>query len=339
MMIELNQMTAMLSGIPRYKLLHAPTLLQRLERTESALNHPGLYVKREDLMPIAMGGNKLRSLEFWIGAALQEKADVLLVAGTPMSNLCRLTAAAASMAGLECIVYHNAPDGPAARRASFLNRIFGASVHFLGAMDDPQRTNQVEHAASVLRRQGRRPYVVGNVALGALGYVHAAEELYAQSQSPGVSIRHVMLPGSMGPTEAGFIFGNALLGYPFDVHLVSVEYGQAELTACVRRAYAAIVNLVGADAPEFDESRVHYHMDFLGTGYARPTPRGEEAILAFARTEGIVLEHIYTAKTFACFLDFARPHVFRATEPACVIHTGGVPSLFAQFEEFRSVPL
>jgi 1-aminocyclopropane-1-carboxylate deaminase/D-cysteine desulfhydrase-like pyridoxal-dependent ACC family enzyme len=143
----------------------------------------------------------------------------------------------------------------------------------------------------------------------------------------------------MGPTEAGFIFGNALLGYPFDVHLVSVEYGQTELSARIRRAYDAIVNLVGSDAPDFDDSRVHYHMDFLGPGYAHPTPQGEEAILTFARTEGIVLEHIYTAKTFACFLDFARRHVFPATEPACVIHTGGLPSLFDQFEQFRSIPL
>jgi 1-aminocyclopropane-1-carboxylate deaminase/D-cysteine desulfhydrase-like pyridoxal-dependent ACC family enzyme len=152
-------------------------------------------------------------------------------------------------------------------------------------------------------------------------------------------IRHVMLPGSMGPTEAGFIFGNALLGYPFDVHLVSVEFGEAELSSCVRRAYDAIVKLVGRGAAEFDDTRVHYHMGYLGGGYACPTPQGEEAILTFARTEGIVLEHIYTAKTFACFLDFARRHVFRPTEPTCVIHTGGVPSLFAQFEEFRSITL
>lgn len=331
--------TMMLPEFPRYELLSDPTLLQRLERTETALNHPGLYVKRDDLMPIAMGGNKLRSLEFWLGAALREHADVVLVAGTPLSNLCRLTAAAASMAGLDCIVFHNAADEPAARRASFLNRIFGASVRFLGRMDEPQRTKEVEHAALELQLQGRRPYIVGNAAIGALGYVRAAEELFAQSRRLDVGIRHVMLPGSMGPTEAGFIFGNALLGHPFDVHLVSVEYAKAELSACVERVYEAIMKLVGKDAPQFDDTRIHYHMDYLGGGYACPTPQGEEAILTFARTEGIVLEPIYTAKTFACFLDFARRRVFRAAEPVCVIHTGGVPSLFAQFEAFRSLSL
>ena len=331
------QTATMRPDFPRYELLRDPTLLQRLERTEAALQHRSLYIKRDDLMPIAMGGNKLRSLEYWLGAALQQQADVLLVAGTPMSNLCRLTAAAASMAGLDCIVYHNAADEPAARSASFLNRIFGASVRFIGLMDEAQRTQAVEHAASELQRKGRRPYIVGNAALGALGYVRAAEELFAQSRQLDHGIRHVMLPGSMGTTEAGLIFGNALLGYPFDVHLVSVEYPEAELRACVRLAYEAVAKLVGKGAPQFDDARIHYHMDYLGSGYACPTPQGEKAILTLARTEGIVLEHVYTAKTFACFLDFAHRGVFPAAEPACVIHTGGVPALFSQFELFRSV--
>jgi len=329
----------MLAEFPRYELLRDPTLLQRLERTEAALQHRGLYTKRDDLMPIAMGGNKLRSLEFWLGAAFQEHADVLLVAGTPMSNLCRLTAAAASIAGLECIVFHNAVDEPASRRASFLNQIFGASVRFIGLMDEAHRMQAVEHAAADLQLQGRRPYIVGDAAIGALGYVRAAEELFAQSRGLDLGIRHVMLAGSMGTTEAGLIFGNALLGYPFDVHLVSVEYQEAELSACVQRAYAAVAKLVGESAPDFDDARIHYHMDHLGGGYACPTPEGEEAILRLARTEGIVLEHIYTAKTFACFLDLARRHVFPDGEPVCVIHTGGVPALFSQFEIFRSVTL
>jgi 1-aminocyclopropane-1-carboxylate deaminase/D-cysteine desulfhydrase-like pyridoxal-dependent ACC family enzyme len=328
-----------LPEFPRYRLLREPTLLQRLERTQAALGHPGLYVKRDDLMPIAMGGNKLRSLEFWLGAALQEKSDVLLVAGTAGSNLCRLTAAAASMAGLDCIVYHNSADDPAARRASFLNRIFGAAIHFIGPMNEQQRSSAVLQAASKLALQGRRPYIVGDVATGALGYVRAAEELFAQSGSMEAGIRHVMLPGSMGPTEAGFILGNALLGYPFDVHLVSVEYGEAALSACVKSSYDAVRKLIGGGAPEFDGTRVHYHMGFLGAGYACPTPEGEQAILTFARTEGIVLEHIYSAKTFACFLDLVRRRAFPATEPVCVIHTGGVPSLFMQFDEFRTIPV
>lgn len=328
-----------LADFPRYELLRQPTLLQSLQRTEAALRRPGLYVKRDDLMAIAMGGNKLRSLEYWLGAAQQMQADIVLVAGTALSNLCRLTAAAASMAGLECIVFHNTPNDSPARRASFLNRIFGASVRYLGAIDEQQRTHAVEAAAADLVRHGRRPYIVGDPALGALGYVRAAEELYAQRRDTETPIRHVFLPGSMGTTEAGFILGNALLGYPFEVHLVSVEYHEAELRERVRIIHGAAAALIGADGVAFEDARVRYHMGFRGAGYAHPTPEAERAILSFARTEGLVLEPIYSAKTFACFLELARRRALPASEPMCVIHTGGVPSLFDQFESFRELPL
>jgi len=328
-----------LPELPRYELLQAPTPLQRLERTEAALQRPGLYVKRDDLMPIALGGNKLRSLEYWLGAALRERADVVLVAGAPISNLCRLTAAAASMAGLECIVLHNAPSEPAARRASFLNRIFGASVRYLGAIDEQQRAQAIQQAAAELRAKGRRPYIIGDIALGALGYVRAAQELFDQCREPNTHIRHVLLPGSMGPTEAGFALGNALLGYPFEVHLVSVEYPQPELATRVRSSYQAAAALIVGDAPALDERRIHYHMDYLGAGYACPSPESEQAILRFARTEGILLEHIYSAKTFACFLELASSGMLGAEEALCVFHTGGVPALFSQFESFRTLPL
>ena len=331
-----------LPELPRYELLQTPTLLQRLERTERALRRPNLYVKRDDLMPIAMGGNKLRSLEYWLGAALRQQADVVLVAGAPISNLCRLTAAAASMAGLECIVLHSGVEDPPARRASFLNRLFGASVRYLGAVDELRRAQAVEQTAAELRKQGRRPYIIGDEGLGALGYVRAAQELFDQCRQNDPQVRHVLLPGSMGPTEAGFALGNALLGHPFEVHLVSVEYALSELAARLSRCYraaAALMQTAAADAPPLDERRIHYHMDYLGAGYARPSPESEAAILWFARTEGILLEHIYSAKTFACFLDLARGGTLGSDEAVCVFHTGGVPALFTQFESFRTLPL
>lgn len=323
----------------RYQLLDQPTPLQRLQRTEGTLRRPGLYVKRDDLMGIAMGGNKLRSLEYWLGAAQQMNADLLLVAGTALSNLCRLTAAAASMAGLECIVLHNAPDDPQTRRASFLNRVFGASVRFLGPIDEQRRAEAVEAAATELRQQGRRPYIVGDPALGALGYVRAAQELASQCRELSEPIRHVFLPGSMGTTEAGFVLGNTLLGQPFEVHLVSVEYSEAELRERVRTIYQSAAARFAIDAAPFDDARVRYHMDFRGAGYALPTPEAEQAILGFARTEGLLLEPIYSGKTFACFLDLARRHALAAGEPMCIIHTGGMPSLFSQFESFRELRL
>lgn len=322
---------------PRYDLVKAPTPLQRLTGFERKLGRPGLYMKRDDLMEIGLGGNKLRSLEFWLGAALLERADIVLVAGGATSNLCRLTAAAASMAGLGCVIIHNAEDTPANRERSFLNRLFGAATRFIGPVGEDERGAATKAAAEELSRQGRAPYIVGDAVLGALGYVLAAFELQEQSQRESAPLRHVVLAGSMGPTEAGFIFGNAMLGHPFQVHLVSVEYGQAELEARIRRIYDGIGERTGLAIGRLDQAPLHYHMAHLGGGWGVATRESEAAIVAFARTEGILVEHVYTAKTCAGFLDLVADGTIPPDEPACVLHTGGTASLFAQREQFRTV--
>ena len=322
---------------PRYGLLNGPTALQRLSRFERKLGRPGLYMKRDDQMEVGLGGNKLRSLEFWLGAACRQRADIVLVAGGATSNLCRLTAAAASIAGLDCVIIHNAEDSPANRERSFLNRLFGAETRFIGPVGEEERGAAMKAAAEELKRQGRVPYIVGDAVLGALGYVLAAFEMHEQSQRESVPLRHVFLAGSMGPTEAGFIFGNAMLGHPFRVHLVSVEYEQAELAARICRIYDGLGQRTGLAVDGLDQAPLHYHMDHLGGGWGVPTPESEAAILSFARTEGILVEHVYTAKTCAGFLDLVASGDIPRGEPACILHTGGTASLFSQREQFQTV--
>ncbi|MGO4170795.1 1-aminocyclopropane-1-carboxylate deaminase/D-cysteine desulfhydrase [Bosea sp. TAF32] len=321
----------------RHVLLDTPTPLQRLHRFEEKLARPGIYAKRDDLMPIALGGNKLRSLEYWLGDALRQKADILLVGGGASSNLCRLTAAAASLVGLDCLVLHNAADTQENRQASFLNRLFGAELRFLGPVDESQRNAALAAAAAELARQGRTPYIVGDPVLGAMGYVRAAFELHEQSQGEEAPIKHVFLAGSMGPTEAGFLFGNALLGHPFRIHLVSVEYALTELAGRVRAIYEGLRERTGLDVDSLEAAPLHYHMGYLGDGWGAPTPASEAAILSFARTEGILIEHVYTAKTCACFLERVADGGIAGGEPACVLHTGGTAALFSQFSLFRTL--
>ena len=322
---------------PRFVLLDQPTPLQRIPRMQERLNHPCLFVKRDDHMTLALGGNKVRSLEFWLGRARAEGADILLVGGGANSNLCRLTAAAAAMAGLDCVVLHNSAPTHAGRYESFLNSVLGAEVRFLGDIDEAGRAQALSAAAATLRNQGRTPYVVGDAIVGALGYVRAAAELLAQSRAAGIPLRHVFLPGSMGTTEAGFIFGNALLGHPFEVHLVSVEYDQAELAARIDRITRGLAEHTGLAREAVMDGHIHYHMDFLGEGYNKPTPACEQAILSFARMEGILLEHTYTGKTFAGFMAMVQEGLFPRDEGVCAVHTGGVPALFSQYEMFDSI--
>lgn len=313
---------------PRLPLLHGPTRLQSLPRLAARLGaDKGLFVKRDDQMGIAIGGNKLRSLEFWLGAAQAEGADILLVGGTATSNLCRLAAAAAAISDLECLILHNSDKSDISLGASALSHVFGARRRFLGAVDESARATALAAEAEALCNAGRRPYVIGDAATGALGYALCAAELLAQDRAQGAGISDVFLPGSMGPTEAGFLFGNALLDAPYRVHLVSVEYDEAELRRRIADIWAALCRLTGL-SPALPPYRVD--MRWLGAGYGAPTPAADAALVEFARCEGLLLEEVYTAKTFAAFRAFAAAG--EADGAVCAIHTGGVPALFAQLD-------
>lgn len=318
---------------PRLTLLHGPTRLQPLPAISAALGGEagiGLFVKRDDEMGVAIGGNKLRSLEFWLGAARAEGADIVLVGGMASSNLCRLTAAAAAISGFECLILYNSDESDISLRQSALSRVFGARLRFLGAVDEDARGQALRAEAAALRRAGRRPYVIGEPATGALGYALCTAELLAQDRETGAGIGDVFLPGSMGPTEAGFLFGNALLGAPYQVHLVSVEYPEAELRARIASIWSGLCELTGL-VPALPDYRVH--MGWLGDGYGAPTAAADAAIAEFAQREGLLLEEVYTAKTFAAFRAHAAERAASGTGGAvCAIHTGGVPALFDQLD-------
>lgn len=316
--------------MPRTRLLDGPTPLQRMRRIEALTGHSGVWVKRDDAMPLGLGGNKLRSLEFWVGEALERRCDVLLVAGRAVSNQCRLTAAAAARCGLDCIVLHD-DDPPAEWTGNvLLNRLFGADVRFLGPVGEHARGQALDAVAAELTAAGRKPYIVGDPVLGALGYVVGALELHEQAFAAGAGLRHVVLPGSMGPTEAGFLFGSAMLGCPFEVHLVSVEYEIPELKQRIARIFRAIAERTGTRPAGDPGDATHYHDAWLGEGYARPTAAALQAIRTFAAEEALLLETTYTSKTFAAMMDLIASGAIPPDEPVCAVHTGGIPALFQQ---------
>jgi 1-aminocyclopropane-1-carboxylate deaminase/D-cysteine desulfhydrase-like pyridoxal-dependent ACC family enzyme len=328
-MTAADPIDAALGGLPRFPLLAGPTRLQRLARLEARLGaRAALFVKRDDEMGVAIGGTKLRGLEFVLGEALAQGADTLVVAGGAPSNQCRLAAAAAAIAGLRCLVLVSDEETPETRALSFLSRLYGAEVRFLGRVDEGARAERAREAAAALAASGARPYLAGDPVTGALGAMLLAGELHAQAPD----VRHVFVAGSMGPTEAGFVFGNRLIGAPFAVHLVSVEYGEAELRARLDGVLGGLAARLRVEAPARPGDLV-VDMGELGAGYALPTPASEDAILALARAEGLLIEHTYTAKTFAGMLRWAAG----SREPAVFVHTGGVPALFGQLGLFRTL--
>lgn len=314
-------------NFPRVSLVNSPTPLEPLHRIGAEIGHKALFVKRDDVMALGLGGNKLRSLEFWIGEALERECDTLLVAGQPVSNQCRLTAAAAAKVGLACVILHNAEPPARIEGNLLLNHLFGAEICYLGPMDESARQEAAEEKADELRKAGRRPYIVGDPLLGALGYIVAAEEFLHQASEAVGSFDHVVIPGSMGPTEAGFLYGLLRGGFAGQVHVISVEYGADEMAARIEAIVAKLVEKLGA--PDVELAKIaRYDDSFLGPGYGVTTHAATEAIRRFATSEALLLEPTYTAKPFAALLSMVEDGLIPGNAPVCALHTGGVPSLF-----------
>ena len=268
-----------------------------------------------------------------LGDALSQGADTIVTAGGLQSNLCSLTAAACAKTGLRCVLVHDDLPPREPQGNMLLNRLFGARSEFIGKKTEKERSEAVSEVAAGLRAKGMHPYVIENGAstpVGALGYVRAAYEVLEQSLSLGVGLKEVVMVGAMGGTASGFVFGTALLGHPFHVHIISVEYAEGELRERILGLVEGIHRLTGLTPPVAPEEVMTIHDGYLGGGYAVPTPESLRMVRDLPRLEGIFVENVYTAKTLAGMVGLVRQGIIPGSEDACFVHTGGMGALFAQ---------
>lgn len=328
-----------LAQAPRVPLGTWPTPIHRLARIERQLGCEGVYIKRDDMTGLGLGGNKVRSLEFILADALAQRADTIFAAGPQQSNLCMLVASACAKLGLRCVLVCNGDPPPTETGNLLLNRLLGAEVHFIGHTGEPEcivrdvraaRVNELELECSA---SGGHPYAVKNGATtghGALGYANAVLELCAQCGAENIALRHIFAPGGNGGVAAGLVYGNALLGFPFEVHIISVEDDAATLTANIANTIAQTVEITGL-AFEYEVPRACRVIDaYRGGGWGCNTQESEAMVLQFARMEGVFVENIYTSKVLVGMLDLLRSGA--VSGPSCFIHTGGTGSLFSQYE-------
>jgi L-cysteate sulfo-lyase len=322
-----------LARFPRVRLTHAPTPLEPMGNLSRLLGGPALWIKRDDCTGLASGGNKTRKLEYLIGEALAKKADVVITQGATQSNHARQTAAAAAKFGLACEILLEDRTGYTHedyRKSGnvILDRLLGANIRHVPAGTDMDAA--MAQLAAELSAAGRRPYVIpggGSNPVGALGYVTCALELAEQANAVGLDIDLLVhATGSTG-TQAGLLAGleGSRAGIPvLGIGVRAPKPVQEEKVYSLAARTAELLGVPGAVARD----RVVANCDYVGAGYGLPTPGMMEALELVARTEGILLDPVYSGKAMAGLIDLVRKGQFTKGQNVVFLHTGGSVGLF-----------
>ena len=318
-----------LTRFPRLEFIGAPTPLEYLPRFSDYIGRD-IFIKRDDVTPLAMGGNKLRKLEFLAADALREGADTLVTAGAIQSNHVRQTAAVAAKLGLNCVALLENPMGTKAENyLSNGNRLlldlFNTQVEMCDALTDPNA--QLAELATRIEAQGFRPYVIpvgGSNALGALGYVESALEI-AQQCEGAVSISSVVVASGSAGTHAGLAVGLEQVMPDAELIGVTVSRKVADQLPKVVTLQQEIARSLELTA----HAGITLWDDYFAPAYGIPNDEGMEAVKLLARLEGILLDPVYTGKAMAGLIDGISQKRFKDEGPILFVHTGGAPALFA----------
>lgn len=329
-----------LGKIPRIGLGEYPTPLGELRRLSALLGGPRIFIKREDLVGIALGGNKVRKLEYALAEAQAQGATAIVTSGATQSNHVRLTIACANRLGLKTFVVLRGERPAFPTGNLLLDHILGAAeIHWVDPKNFATREELVratearaEELAAELRHRGEVPYVIPNGCKplhSALAYAGCVLELLEQMRAMNLAPDAIVTACGTAGTQTGLILGSLLFAQG-QIRVVGISVsGKAEsLKERIRRNLEEALRFLGVNI-SVPEGAIEVHDDYVGPGYAVPTPQMREAVEFLARTEGILLDPVYTGKAMAGLLDLVRRGAFKAEENVVFLHTGGVPALFA----------
>ncbi len=323
-----------LARFPRRRYTPGWTPIEKLERLSALLGGPDIYIKRDDLLGLAGGGNKTRKLEFLVADALAQGADTLVTCGAVQSNHCRLTLAAAAKEGLKCrlVLEERVPDSynPDATGNNFLFRLLGVEAITV-VKSGVDLAAAMQKVADEVAALGRKAYVIpggGSNPIGALGYVSCAEEILAQTHDLGLRLDQIVCASGSTGTHAGLICG--LVGNNSHIPLTGINVRRTRLEQepnvhKLAQETAALLGIPGGIPRE----AITALGDWVGPGYSLPTPEMVEAVRMLARVEGILLDPVYTGKAMAGLLALVRGGTFKAGQRVLFVHTGGAPALYA----------
>ena len=322
-----------LTKFPRRRYTVGYTPIEKMENLTKLLGGPELYIKRDDLLGLAGGGNKTRKLEFVVAEALAAGADTLITCGAVQSNHCRLTLAAAKKEGLNCrlVLEERVPGSydPEASGNNFLFKLLGVEkIRVVKGGSD--MVAEMEKEAADLADEGRKGFVVlggASSPTGALGYVSCAQEFLTQAFEMDTRFDHFVCASGSAGTHAGVVTG--IWGSNANVPVTGISVSrktepQTDLVHALVKETAAKLGV----AQDIPRDKVVVFDQYVGPGYSLPTESMAEAVMLFARHEAILLDPVYTGKTAAGLIDLCRQGYFKKGEKVIFLHTGGSPGLY-----------
>jgi D-cysteine desulfhydrase family pyridoxal phosphate-dependent enzyme len=327
-------MTALAASLARVALGTFPTPLEHAPRLTKALGGPSIWIKREDMSGLALGGNKTRQLEVLMADALAEGADTVVVTAAAQSNFCRTTAAAAAKLGLRAVLLLRGAASEPRVGNLLLDELLGAEIEFIATTDpyDPAVPARLDAIVQRLRAEGRHPkllHVVGAAGtLAAAAYVPFAEELTGQFAANGIAPSAIYVTAGSGLTMAGLSAGLAALGSPARVIGVSAQQNADFLRPIVHRRAGEVAALLGLTA-KLEAADIEIDDTQLGAGYGVATEATVRTIELAARTEALLLDPVYTGKCMAGLIAHIEAGRWTRDHTVVFVHSGGAPGLFA----------
>jgi 1-aminocyclopropane-1-carboxylate deaminase/D-cysteine desulfhydrase-like pyridoxal-dependent ACC family enzyme len=322
-----QQIRECIATLPRLDIALKNTPLEEARNLSRTLGGPRIFVKRDDLTGVALGGNKLRNLEFRLAHAMKDEPDTVIVGLDLQSNSARQTVGACNKLGLKTILVLEGMRPNNVQGNLLVDYLLGADVHF--AVDQREQRAMLDSLAAQVRGNGGRPHILNDNPMfdvaSAVAYLEVALEVVEQLADRGLEPDSFYMSSS-GKGSAGIMLAQKLLGAGFAMQAIcaTAEFDLPSRTA--RIANEAIAAL-GLDI-EIAEHEVVNTDAFVGKGYGLPSDAGDEAVRLFARTEGIILDPIYTGKAAAGLIAHIREGRFQSDDVVVFVHTGGTPAIF-----------
>ena len=313
----------------KFNLGFSPTPLHPLNNLSKQFPDFNLFIKRDDQTGLASGGNKTRKLEYLIQKALDDNCDSVITAGAQQSNHCRQTAAACAIAGLECHLLLGGDKPKNYNGNLLLSNLLGAKIHFTG---ENRKGEDIKSLKKRLELEDKNVSVIpygGSNLLGTLGYINAIKELKQQLVKQNLKIDYIFFASSSGATQAGMMIGLDL--FEVNTELIPINIDKAETDGYLENV---VFDLINQSKKYFNLNKeytlkdIPLNRDFDKSGYGKLTENEKIAIMTLARSEGILLDPVYTGRAFYGMLDYLHKKKLKPNSNILFWHTGGLPANF-----------